>query len=440
MAHLFPIHAVRFNDARDGRDISRYIAPPYDVLDEAPKQALLKKERHNIVAIDLPVTPPKTLGPDEAYERAQAQYRQWLSEGVLVKETSPVLYAYEQRFSIAGRTYVRRGLFATLQTEEYNQPHGIFRHEHTIRGGTDDRLKLMTATDAQLSPVFAVFDDHEGIVQAELKRHCSDRPCDFEGRTEHDQVEHRCWRIDDPDAYERLRAVFESKDVFVADGHHRYTTALNYSKQHPNTPNASRCLFVLVPMQDPGVVVLPTHRIIMGLENFSFTALERILANYPQLELVRSNHGLQDIHALENSLPDQGPHAMGLVEPQTNDTFILRSKVADPLAEFTPDEPAVWRTLDVAILHELVIDRMLRKHFGADAVSYRYHHDINEALALAKTHSPSLVVIVQPTSLKEVCEVAKADAVMPPKSTFFFPKIATGMVINALGADSKNAR
>lgn len=435
MAKLFPIHAVRYNDARAGADISSLIAPPYDVLDEGPKQALLKKEPHNIVAIDLPVTPPKTLGPDEAYTQAQALYQQWLTHGVLVAEPEPALYIYEQRFRIGEQAFVRRGLFATLQTEEYNQPQGIFRHEHTIRSGTDDRLKLMTATDAQLSPVFAVFDDADGAVQEELASHCAERPS-FWGRTSHDDVEHVCWRITDAGAYERLRTAFAPKDIFVADGHHRYTTALNYAKLHPGDPQAALCLFALVPIQDPGVVVLPTHRVLGGLKNFSVTSLEQVLADHPQLDLLRLDS--RDVHQAERDLPQQGYHAIALVDPQSGDVAVLRSRDSDPLAEHLPNQPAVWRTLDVAVLHELFIDRVLRKHFGGESISYKYHHDVEEVLRLAKAAPGCLTVIVQPASLDEVCRVAKAGAVMPPKSTYFFPKLATGLVINALQAHSRN--
>lgn len=436
MAKLFPIHAIRYHDAHAGADISSMIAPPYDVLDEAPKQALLRKDSRNIVAIDLPVTPPKTLGPDEAYAQAQALFQQWLAQGVLMAEPEPAMYIYEQRFSIGERAFVRRGLLATLQTEEYNQPQGIFRHEHTIRSGTDDRLKLMVATDAQLSPVFAVFDDADGVIQRELARHSAERTQDFWGRTAHDDVEHRCWRITDPGAYERLQKAFMPKDVFIADGHHRYTTALNYAKLHPGDPQAGLCLFALVPIQDPGVVVLPTHRVLGGLKNFSIAKLEQVLKDYPALDLLRlTSH---DIHRAESQLPQLGHHAVALVDPQSGDIAVLRSRDRDPLAEHMPDQPPVWRTLDVAVLHELFIDRVLREHFGGEPIAYKYHHDVEEVLRLAKAAPGSLAVIVQAASLDEVCHVAKAGAVMPPKSTYFFPKLATGLVINALKAHSRN--
>ncbi|MCB9667351.1 MAG: DUF1015 domain-containing protein [Myxococcales bacterium] len=438
MAQLFPIHAIRFAQACNGQDISSYISPPYDVLDEEPKQALLRANPCNIVAVDLPVTPPKTVGPDEAYAQAKMQYQQWLAEGVLVADPGAILYAYEQRFHIDNHAHTRRGLFATVATEEYNRPHGVFRHENTIRGGTDDRLKLMTATNAQLSPVFAVFDDADGLVQTELLQQCEARGSDFWGRTSHDQVEHHCWRINDEEVLARLRNALLPKDVFVADGHHRYTTAFNYAKQHPNTGEAARCLSVLVPMQDPGVVVLPTHRIIVGLKDFSMEALTRALNEEPDLELMGPVDPAQDAHQLARDLPRHDHHAIGLVDPSSGRAYILRACSEDPLAKYMPDHPRVWRTLDIAVLHTLFLERVLKRHFGGESVTYKYHHDIDQGLDLAKSSHNGLLALVQPTSLDEVCQVAKADAVMPPKSTFFYPKLATGMVINALTSRGHN--
>lgn len=323
----------------------------------------------------------------------------------------------------------RRGLFAGLGVEEFNRPGGgIFRHEHTIKGGTDDRLKLMQATQAQLSPVFAVYDDSDGRVSHSLAPWYSGQP-DVTGQTSDDGVEHRLWVITHPQTVERIQESLAGKDVFIADGHHRYTTALNYYKANPGNTRARSCLFVLIPLQDPGLVVLPTHRVLCGLDGFT---LEKLYG------LVQSNgrFGIQgfkgDLKALQENLPRMGHHAFGLYDPSSKTLAVVSTHACDPLCDLLPQQPKVWRELDVAVFHELFVDRVIRPCFGGTAISYKYPHQLSELKRLAVEAPGRLGVVMQPTPLKSVCEVASAGAVMPPKSTFFYPKLATGLVINPL--------
>ncbi|MBI1368462.1 MAG: DUF1015 family protein [Planctomycetes bacterium] len=430
MPKLLPIRAYRY--AVPNADVSSVIAPPYDVLDEGPKQALLAKDPHNIVAVDLPVTPPKTVGPDSAYAAAGHMYRKWISEGVFTREAKPAVYAYEQAYTTGGKTYARRGLFCAVGVEEFNRPGGgIFRHEMTIQGGTDDRLKLMNATDAQLSPVFSVFDD-AGERVTKLLSSAFARPADFHGRTDDDKVEHRVWIITDEPAISALAKALEKTDIFIADGHHRYTTALNYFKAHPNEPLAKGCLMVLVPEQDPGLIVLPTHRVLKGLVDFEMGKLIEVIKADGRLSIVKSDHGADGTPQMLDDLPGYGAHALGLYDPSTGRTWVVSANSADPLASDLPDKPAVWRMLDVAVFHELLVDRIIRPAFGGAGISYAYPHQLTELIRQTHDQPGRLGVVMQPTPLRSVCDVARANAVMPPKSTFFFPKLATGLIINPL--------
>lgn len=432
MPELRPIHAIRYAPPADG-DISTKIAPPYDVLDEGPKQELLAKDPHNVVAIDLPVTPPKTVGPDEAYEGAAKTLQQWLEEGVLKKDDHPSVIAYEQVYRVGSQQYRRRGLFAGLKVEDFNRRGGgIFRHEHTIKSGTDDRMKLMKATGAQLSPVFGVFPDPEKKAISALGEHFDQREPDFHGKTADDNVEHRCWVIQDDETLRKLQEALEPTNVFIADGHHRYTTALNYAKEHPEQKAADSCLFVLVPQQDPGLLVLPTHRVLCGLEGFTMDALQKVLEADGRFELTETRHGADGTPELEKELPDAGHHAVGLYDPVTGKTYTLTTKEADPLKATHPDEPQAWRDLDLTVLHELLVDRVIRPNFGGDSISYKYPHELKEMVVQAHQEEGRLGIITQPTPLEAVCKVSEADGVMPPKSTFFYPKLATGLVINSL--------
>ncbi|MEM9419089.1 MAG: DUF1015 domain-containing protein [Planctomycetota bacterium] len=422
MPKLSPLHVVRY--AADGNtdagavDLSAKIAPPYDVLDAGPKAELLKKDAHNIVGVDLPVTPPKTVGPDAAYAEAGALYRRWLSEGVLTRDDHPGVVVYEQAYELGGQTVRRRGLFAGLGVEEFNQPHGIFRHEMTIAGGIGDRTKLMEATSAQLSPIFGIFPDPQKVAVALLNTICESRAPDYHGTTANDGVAHRCWLVHGPDTLSTLSEFFRETEVFIADGHHRYTTALQFAKDHPDLPGSGNCLFVLVAAEDPGMIVLPTHRVVCGLQEFMWSELEAIL-------------GADDRCTLGG---DPAQTRFALYDPVSGDTVGLDTK-GDVLAEAFPDKPEVWRTLDVAVLHEWLIQRVLRPNFGGDGVTFKYTADLDEMKHLAAEEDPAgarMGVVMRGTPLQSVMDVSRANEVMPPKSTYFYPKLATGLVINPL--------
>ncbi|MDX1565762.1 MAG: DUF1015 domain-containing protein [Phycisphaeraceae bacterium] len=430
MPKVMPIRALRY-PAAGGADISACIAPPYDVLDEGPKQALLKKDARNVVAVDLPVTPPKTVGPDQAYEEAGRLFRQWVDQGVLVRDEKPAFYAYEQSWDSDGLRRRRRGLFAAVGVEEFGRAGGgIHRHEKTIRSGTDDRLKLMEATEAQMSPVFSVYDDPKGRIAA-LTEAVYQRPADVTARTDHDQVDHALWVIENTQTIEAVADAFAERDLFIADGHHRYTTALNYSKAHPDKPLASTCLMVVVAQQDPGMIVLPTHRVLTGLVDFSMDRLGQILASGP-FELTATDHGREGLETLAESLPSSGPHAIGLYDPSSKKTYRLQCAEQDPGADIFSDRPEVWRRLDVVVFHEWLVDRLLRPSFGGEAIAYKYPHKVEEVVSLAEAEPDRLGVLMQATPLESVIGVSLAGDVMPPKSTFFFPKLATGLVISPM--------
>lgn len=422
-------------------DISSKIAPPYDVLDEAPKRALLDKDPHNIVAIDLPVTPPKTVGPDEAYASAGELYRAWLAEGVLMRDDEPAVVAYEQVYKLDGQAFRRRGLFATLKVEDFNRRGGgIFRHEKTIAGGIGDRTKLMAATAAQLSPIFGIFSDAEAKVTALLDAEFNGREPDYDGTTANDGVAHRCWLVRDPQKLESIAKFFDQTDVFIADGHHRYTTALEFSQSHEQLvgrklPGADGCLFVLVAAEDPGMIVLPTHRMVTGLSGFSMQALADAVKGRKDLRLTVTEMPREELPSLPEQLSSIGPHAMGLYSPQDKRVWTVTFS-DDPLAQSHADKPEVWRKLDVAILHELLIGQVLKPWSGGQELGFKYTAEVGTLMdmlaAEAKAKRPALGVLMQPTPLESVMAVSQADEVMPSKSTYFYPKLATGLVVNPL--------
>ena len=283
MPLIQPIPAVGYACCFDGTgaDISDFIAPPYDVLDARSKAALLARSDRNIVTIDLPHLPAKSVGPDSAYRFAGDTYARWLSDGTLVRRDQATLFAYRQTFTARGRRYERSGIIANVPVQPFGKSPdgqgGIFPHEQTFADAKEDRLKLMRATGAQLSPIFGMHNDPAGQTGT-LLAEAMQKPASFHGRTA-DGVLHEVWTIMDTRRIAAFQDALREADIFIADGHHRYNTALNYRNELLNQGQrpggADHCLFVLISMQDPGMIVLPTHRVLGGLTGFTFADFEQ---------------------------------------------------------------------------------------------------------------------------------------------------------------------
>jgi uncharacterized protein (DUF1015 family) len=442
MPQIRPIPAVQYASvAAAAGDITRLIAPPYDVLDERSKAQLLKNSKHNIVAVDLPFLPPKTVGPDEVYRQAGERYRKWLKSKVLFRRETPALFAYQQTYTVADRTFKRRGLIANVRTQTFGPAPdgkgGVWPHEQTFAAAKEDRLKLMRATRAQLSPIFGIFSDEDGRIGALLNR-VTDGPPSASGATAGDGVLHEIWAIDTDQDIGRFTETFAGIDVFIADGHHRYNTALNYRNELvaeqgelPEDHPANGCLFVMVSMQDPGMIVLPTHRVLGGMNGFSMARLREVAGDKLNIATFAGN----DLSALEKALPDAGPHAMGLYDPSNADSplSIATTLGRDPMKNTHRDHSAAWRQLDVAILQHLLVESICEPTFCAgEQVTWKFPHSLDELKSIADGDGYQLGVVMQATPLDSVRKISEAGELMPQKSTFFYPKLATGLVINPL--------
>ncbi len=279
MAHIRPFAAIRYVKPASS-DLSPLLAPPYDVLDESGKAALRARHPDNIVSVDLPHLPPKSVGPDAVYSQAAATMQGWLSKGVLKRDARAAFYPYTQSFDHAGRTYHRRGFIALVRLSPFGQGQ-VVPHEKTYSAPIEDRLKLMRATRMQLSPIFGLFSDPKNEVTSLLYQNLG-RP-ELSGTM--DGVRNDLWSVTDAETENAVIDLMGHKPVYIADGHHRYTTALQYQAEaqqaagQPLPPNhpANFCMFVLVGMQDDGLLILPTHRLIGGLTHFDVNAFKSAL-------------------------------------------------------------------------------------------------------------------------------------------------------------------
>jgi len=437
MPKIRPIRPITYN-REQGNDITDRIAPPYDVLDEHSKNALLSLNDANIVAVDLPHLPPKTVGPDSAYAQAAETLGKWISEGKLSKSDEPAIFVYQQTYTVRDRKFQRRGIIANAVIRQFGEKPadgagGIFAHEQTFSEPKEDRLKLMRATKAQLSPIFGLFDDPSNDVGPMLADVIEKREADFAGKTANDDVLHEVWIVSDSARIDSFAKTLEPCDTFIADGHHRYTTALNYKQEQGDIAQdhaANNCLFVLVAMQDEGLIVLPTHRVLGGMPDFDMQKFKE--AAKGQLEFKPFEGGT--IEQLEAVLPAAGSHAMGIYDPSDGSMYVVATATADPLAEQFPEKSEAWRQLDVAILQHLIVEKICEPTFAAGGkVSWKFPHTLADSKAVADSDGYQLCVVMQATPLASIGSVCRSGELMPQKSTYFYPKLATGLVINPIG-------
>ena len=448
MPSVYPFRAVHYAGPEGGGDVSRLIAPPYDVLDAAGKQRLLERDPRNIVAIDLPHLPVNRVGPPEAYKSAAATMHNWLAQGVLAKSAAPAMYVYRQSFTTAGRTFQRTGMACTVETRPFGARAGggILPHEETFSGPKEDRLALMKATKAQLSPVFGLHADDGGKATRVLQGVMASRPSDITADMG-DGVKHEVWISRDGPTIEAYQAALAGEDIFIADGHHRYTTSFNYLK-HLETQGAvaadhpaRRSLMVLVGMHDPGLAIWPTHRVLGGMSGYSWPAFGAASAGQLRFESLRG--GLRELESALNARNTSTDNTMGFYDFATKSCFIGHPTQADPLAAQHSYKPDAWRRLDVAIVQHLIVEEICQPSLNeGGGVQWAFPHTIAEVEAIGAGRqtgagggagfTPQLGIILRPTPLEAVREICRAGELMPQKSTFFYPKLATGLFINPL--------
>ncbi len=413
-------------------DISSLIAPPYDVLTGKQKAELLARSEHNIIAVDLPHVPPKEAGPDEVYTQAADTLKAWQAQGLLMQDQAECLYVYDQTYTWAGKTYTRRALLAGVRATPLGADQDIIPHEHTFAGPKVDRLKLTQATLTQLSPIFGFYHDPANVI-APLLASQTDRTPDLHG--ELNGVGEALWVIQDAAVIGQLKAAFAAVPAFIADGHHRYTTAMNYRDALRDAGlideahETNYVLFALVSRDCEGLLVLPTHRLVSGLaESFSPEALRTAIPGFEWECVDATGVDLADADAF---LAPYGPHAMAFVAGDGTSLWIGTLPGPEAMRDAEPDHCEAWRELDVAILQSLVMDGALEA-FKTPATSVDYTPDGNAALAGVVSGETQLAIIMRGTPAQAVEDVALAGEVMPHKSTYFYPKLSTGMVLKPL--------
>jgi uncharacterized protein (DUF1015 family) len=413
VAAISPLHALHYDLSRTG-GLGPVAAPPYDVIDAAQRAALVARSPYNVVAIDLPN------GAADPYAKAAETLGAWLREGAIVGDPEPALWALEQDYSGPdGRRRTRHGLFARVRVEDYGAGR-IRPHERTHPGPKEDRLRLTRATRANLSPIFSLYD---GDAWSPLAPHFDGAP--FGELTDDDGTVHRLWRVGDRDAIAAVQEALAPAELLIADGHHRYETARVYADEVGGDGPHRHVLMYLVSLRDPGLTIFPTHRLLSGLDDEHRVALR---------DAIRRDWEVEEVSADDLEPAPDGRVRIGYLDAHHGRP--LRLTLKDPaIADAAlPGKPAAYRRLDTAVTEELLLKRALG--MTEDDISHLrgldYARSTEEARERVRAGDVQAGLFMGPAPVELVRAVAAAGEVMPPKSTYFFPKVPTGLLFNPL--------
>jgi uncharacterized protein (DUF1015 family) len=403
MADIKPFRAIRYSQ----ENITNFICPPYDVISPLEKERLQKLSQFNIVNIELPDQTNK----NNKYRNASELLHLWQDEGVLVRDDIPAFYFYEQVFNDHGIKMTRRGFFAALKLENpHSQKGSIKPHEKTLSKPKADRLSLLKATKANISPIFGLFDDERRIVVDICKKIAKRNPSavakDKEG------VFHKLWTVDDKDIIKILEKYLLNKKIFIADGHHRYETAWNYSqerkekdKHYLQYSDYNYVMSYLCPMEDPGISIWATHRVVIEAPD----NLEANIEKYFDVHLAKDFQKLSKKEIQPIMIFKDGKYR------------VLTIKKDDFLKKAMPKKSKAYRNLAVSALHYVLMPNI-------EASEFTYVKDDREAVLLARK-TGRIAIIVPPTPVQSLKAISLSNETMPQKSTYFYPKLASGIVI-----------
>jgi uncharacterized protein (DUF1015 family) len=417
MAEVKPLRALHYDLDRVG-SLGDVIAPPYDVIGPTERSALIARSPHNAVELDLPEDP----GGGDRYAHAARTLNAWRDEGILVADAEPALWALEQSYTGPdGEAYARRGFLARVRVSEYGP--GLVRpHERTQPGPKRDRLDLTRATKQNLSPIFSL---HPGDVWGLLEPALGEP---WGEATDSDGTVNRVWRVADPEVIEAVEARLGNAELLIADGHHRYETARVYADEVGGEGDHRYTLMCLVSLEDPGLTVFGYHRLLGG---FIGTDRPEVLTG-----ALREQFEIEEVEEAElDPAGAEGVGVFGYIDSHLRRSFRLRLRDTALVDELLAGRSQAYRGLDAAILEELILKRALG--MSAEDIEAKrgigYAKSVQEALGTIDDGGEYQVAfLLRPTPVAQVRAVAAAGETMPPKSTFFFPKVPTGIVFNPL--------
>lgn len=432
MPDIQAFRGIRYNPGHVG-SLSQVVAPPYDVISPEQQDALYKRHPANCVRLILNRDEPGDDDQSNRYSRAAKFLKDWRSEGVLSTEPDPAIYVYEQQFTYAGTTYNRRGFMARVRLERFGEGN-IYPHEETMSGPKADRLLLTRACRTNLSQIFGLYPDPDGEAQTLLQEAVGGAPA-IEVNDDLGVV-NRVWPVTDVKMISRLTAVMGPKPTFIADGHHRYETACNYrdelaasGKLTPEHP-ANHVLMMCVGMSDPGLQVLPTHRLLRGLPKMDSGELIKKLGGHFTTRLAGEGSDLaQNVWEEIETADRQDTFGLYTAADERWVLATLTEQGRKKMAEVASDHSQPWQSLGVSILHRLLIETLLD---GKELPKPKYVHLVEEVVEGLDTGEFPVAALVMPATIDHIRTISEHAERMPAKSTYFYPKLLCGLVFNPL--------
>lgn len=433
MADVQAFRGFRYDLGRVG-ELSDVVAPPYDVIDPALQDALYERSAYNVVRLILNKESPADTEHNNRYSRSSQTLNTWTQDRILVQDSARSLYVYHQNFEVEGRRFTRKGFMARVRLERFGEGR-IYPHEETLSGPKADRLKLFRATAMNLSQVFGMYPDADGQVQATLDAAVG-RALPLQA-TDHLGVVSKIWPVTDQRAVSAVAGLMGPKPIFIADGHHRYETALAYQAERQKvgegmSPDAAAnfVLMMLVSMSDPGLVILPTHRLISGLGEVRADAIKRMLEPHFAVETVGQGPDAAR-SAWELIEADGSQDVLGFGTTTDGVWQLARFKNRELMAQLAGAHSPAWRGLAVAVLHKVVLEKQIVEA-GVGQPKCAYVHLLKEVTDAIAGRQCQVAVLVPPASMGHVEQIAGNLEKMPPKSTYFYPKLLSGLVFHSL--------
>lgn len=425
MAEIKGYKGLRFNCEKAGK-IEELVCPPYDIISDQQREEYIKTNPHNIIRLELPKG-------DGKYNKAAEILKDWLEKGILIKEDKPAIYIYEEEFTAYGERKAIKGIICRVKLEEFSKGI-ILPHEFTLSKAKEDRLSLMKATNCNFSQIYSLYMDGGKNTLGKIDSLSKSEP-DIQLQ-DNDNVTHRMWIIKDEKAIADICSDFTDRKLYIADGHHRYETALNYRnylREQGLAKEGDACdyqMMMLVDMEHPGLVVFPTHRLVRNLDSFN---AERVIDGCKEYFDVTEHSDINTIESTLMELYNQGKKAYAFYCGGSSYKLLVL-KDTNIIKKLLPNASTATQQLDVTILHTLILEKI----FGIDAenmakqINLTYTKIFDEAISSVQQGNSQCAFILNPTRVSEIREVASNGEKMPQKSTYFYPKMITGLVMNQL--------
>ncbi|OGX19387.1 MAG: hypothetical protein A3K83_03805 [Omnitrophica WOR_2 bacterium RBG_13_44_8b] len=423
MNKIKPFRAILYNKHKI-KDLSRVVCPPYDIISEADQEYYHELSPYNLIHILLGKETP---GEDK-YRKAARYFKDWLLEGVLTPDDAPAIYFYSQQYYLKGEKRTRLGFISLLKLDDNNA--AVFGHEHTRLAPKEDRLKLIKQVKANLSPIFVICQDHKRIIQRVYQKNIQDKEPIID-IIDRDKVAHKLWRLDSPALLADIESSMSKENMFIADGHHRYEVACAFRDEMKGKLGAGSTgeedfnyiLSYFTNTDSRGLSILPVHRLLKLDSQFDLPDFILKLKDYFDVEEIKDKSKF--FFLMEKG--GRAEHVLGIYKDKK--FWLLRLKNIKILDKEIRDKPDAYKSLDVSILNHIVLNEILGKGVG-DSVGLTYSPNAEEFMGRVDSDGSFIAFFLNPVNVQHIITVALSKERMPPKSTYFYPKVLSGLVMN----------